>query len=117
MEFVANCPNCIQVKAKHQKAGGLLQEIQIPTWKLKDIYMDFAVGLPRTQRLYDWIWVVVDRLTKSARFIPVKSTYSMEGYARIFKDIIVIAMLFRYPLYWIGVDNSLLGFGGHSKKG
>ena len=48
--------------------------------------MDFVVGLPRAQRKYDSIWVVVDRLTKSAHFIPVKSTYSAEDYARIFID-------------------------------
>ena len=48
--------------------------------------MDFVVGLPQTQKSYDYIWVVVDRLTKSARFIPVKSTYSAKTYARIFID-------------------------------
>ena len=62
-EFVAKCPNCQQVKAEDQKLGGLLQEIQIPTWKWEDINMDFVVGLPRTQKSYDSIWVVVDRLT------------------------------------------------------
>ena len=51
--------------------------------------MDFVVGLPRTQKSYDSIWVVLDRLTKFARFIPVKSTYSAKDYARIFIDDIV----------------------------
>ena len=59
-EFVAKCTNCQQVLAKNKKSGGFLQEIQIPTWKSKDINMDFVVGLPRTQNLYDSIWVVVD---------------------------------------------------------
>ena len=59
-EFVAKCTNCQQVMAKNKKSGGFLQEIQIPTWKSKDINMDFVVGLPRTQNLYDSIWVVVD---------------------------------------------------------
>ena len=54
-EFVAKCPNCQQVKAEHQKSGGLLQEIQIPTWKWEDINMDFEVWLPRTQKSYDSI--------------------------------------------------------------
>ena len=88
-EFVVKCPNSRQVKAKHQKSGGLLQEIQVPTWKWEDINMDFMVGLPRTQNQHDSIWVVVDRLTKSAHFVPVKSTYSAEDYARIFTDEIV----------------------------
>ena len=51
--------------------------------------MDFVVGLPQTQNSYDSIWVVVDRLIKSACFIPVKCTYSAEDYARIFLDEIV----------------------------
>ena len=51
--------------------------------------MDFVVGLPPTQKSYDSIWVVVDLLTKSARFIPIKSAYSSEDYARIFLDEIV----------------------------
>ena len=83
-EFVAQCPNCQQVKIKHQKPGGLLQEIEIPTWKWEMINMDFITGLPRTQRKYDSIWVIVDRLTKSAHFLPVRTTYSAEDYARLY---------------------------------
>ena len=67
--------NCQQVKAEHQKLGGLLQEIQIPTWKWEDINVDFVVGLDQTEKSYDSIWVVVDRLTKSANFILINSTY------------------------------------------
>ena len=89
MEFVAKCPNCQQVKAEHQKPGDLLQDIQIPTWKLEYINMEFVVGLPCTQKSYNSIWVVVDNLTKFARFIPLKSTYLAEDYARIFIDEIV----------------------------
>ena len=85
-EYVAKCPNCQQVKAEHQKSGGLFQEIQVLTSKLEDINMDFVVGLPRTQKQYDSIWVVVDRFTKSAHLIPVESTYSVEDYAKIFID-------------------------------
>ena len=88
-EFVAKCLNYQKLKAEHQKRGSFLQEIQIPTWKWKDINMDFVIGLSRTQKSYDSMWVVVDRLTKSAFFIPVKSTYSVEDYARIFIDEIV----------------------------
>ena len=69
--------------------GGLLQEIPIPTWKWEDINMDFKVGLTRTQRSNDSIWVVVDRLTNFSHFILVKSTYSTEDYSRIFIDDIV----------------------------
>jgi hypothetical protein len=48
----------------------------VPEWKGEEIAMDFIVGLPRTQSGYDSIWVIVDRLTKVAHFIPIKTTYS-----------------------------------------
>ena len=54
-EFVSKCQNCQQLKSEHQKPGDLLQEIQIPTWKLEDINMNFVVGLPQTQKSYDSI--------------------------------------------------------------
>jgi hypothetical protein len=54
----------------------LLQPLQIPQRKWDEIVMDFIVGLPRTRAGYDSIWVVVDRLTKSAHFIQVKTTYN-----------------------------------------
>uniref|UniRef100_A0A0V0GQI5 Putative ovule protein n=1 Tax=Solanum chacoense TaxID=4108 RepID=A0A0V0GQI5_SOLCH len=79
--FVAKCPNCQQVKVEHQKSGGLSQDIGIPTWKWDDVNMDFIVGLPRTRRQYDSIWVIVDQMTKSAHLIPVKVSYSAEDYA------------------------------------
>ena len=57
-EFVAKCLNFQQVKAEHQKKDGLIQEIQVPTWKWEDINVDFVVGLPRTQKQYDSIlWI------------------------------------------------------------
>nr|GFD40497.1 retrotransposon protein, putative, Ty3-gypsy subclass [Tanacetum cinerariifolium] len=55
-----------QVKIEHQRASGLLQQLDIPVWKWNEISMDFVTGLPQTQRRHDAIWVVVDRLTKSA---------------------------------------------------
>ncbi len=64
------------MKFEHQKSGGLLQEIQVPSWKWDDINMDFVVGFPQTQKQHDSIWFLVDRLTKSTHFIFVKSTYS-----------------------------------------
>ena len=88
-EFIAKYLNCQQVKAEHQKSGGVLQVIQIPSLKWDYINMDFVVGLPRTKKSYDSIWVVLDRLTKSTSFIPVKSLYSAEDYERIFLDEIV----------------------------
>jgi hypothetical protein len=75
-EYVALCDTCQRLKAEHQRPAGLLQPLKIPEWKWEEIRMDFIVGLPRTQAGYDSIWVIVDRLTKVAHFIPVKATYS-----------------------------------------
>ena len=69
-EYVAKRPNCKQVKAEQQKLGGLIQEIQVPTWKWEDMNMYFVVGLPRTQKQYEYIWVIVDRLIKFSHFFP-----------------------------------------------
>nr|GEW12982.1 putative reverse transcriptase domain-containing protein [Tanacetum cinerariifolium] len=65
------------VKIEHQRASGLLQPLNIPVWKWDEISMDFVTGLPRTQRRHDAIWVVVDRLTKSAHFLPIRKDYSV----------------------------------------
>jgi hypothetical protein len=75
-EYVALCDTCQQVKAEHQRPAGLLQPLQVPECKWEEIAMNFIVGLPRTQSGYDSIWVIVDRLTKVAHFIPIKTTYS-----------------------------------------
>ena len=76
VDFIAKCPNCQQVKYEHQRPGGTLQRMPIPEWKWERIAMDFVVGLPKTMSKYDSNWVIVDRLTKSAHFIPVKVTYN-----------------------------------------
>jgi hypothetical protein len=75
-EYVSLCDTYQRVKAEHQRPAGLLQPLKIPEWKWEEIRMDFIVGLPRTQARYDSIWVIVDRLTKVAHFIPIKTTYS-----------------------------------------
>ena len=85
-DLVSKCPNCKQVKAQHQKPGGLLYEIEVPTSKWENINMGFVVCLSRTQKQYESIWVVVGRLNKSAHFIPVKTNNSVEDYAKIFID-------------------------------
>jgi hypothetical protein len=66
------------------KPGGLLQHLSIPDWKWDDISMDFIVGLPLTAHKFDLICVIVDRLNKSAHFIPVHTNYRVEKYAEIY---------------------------------
>jgi hypothetical protein len=88
-EYVTLCNTCQQVKAKHQRPAGLLQALQVPEWKWEEIVMDFIVGLPRTQLGYDSIWVIVDRLTKVAHFIPFKTTCSGLQLAELYMSRIV----------------------------
>ncbi|WVZ54010.1 hypothetical protein U9M48_004880 [Paspalum notatum var. saurae] len=88
-EYVAVCDTCQRVKAEHQRPAGLLQPLKIPEWKWEEISMDFIVGLPRTQKGYNSIWVVVDRLTKVAHFIPVNTTYSGARLAELYISRIV----------------------------
>jgi hypothetical protein len=83
-EYVALCDTCKRVKAEHQKPTRLLQPLKTPEWKWEEIRMDFIVGLPRMQAGYDSIWVIVDRLTKVAHFIPVKTTYSGAKLAELY---------------------------------
>ena len=89
VDFFAQCPNCQQVKYKHQRPGGTLQRMSIPEWKWERIAMDFVVGLPKTLGKFDSIWVIVYRLTKSAHFIPVKVTYNAEKLAKLYISEIV----------------------------
>ncbi|GJR30006.1 putative nucleotidyltransferase, ribonuclease H [Tanacetum coccineum] len=77
------------VKIEHQRASGLLQPLEIPVWKWDEISMDFVTGLPRTQRKHDAIWVVVDRLTKSAHFLPIRKDYPVSKLAEMFQQEIV----------------------------
>ena len=82
--YVGECDTCQRIKADHLKKAGLLQPLSIPSWKWEDISMDFIVGLPPTFRKHDSIWVIVDRLTKSAHFIPVHTTYVIKQYAELY---------------------------------
>jgi hypothetical protein len=88
-EYVTLCDTCQQVKAEYQRSTGLLQSLQVSEWNWKEIAMDFIVGLPSTQSGYDSIWVIVDRLTKVAHFIPVKTIYLGPQLAELYMSRIV----------------------------
>jgi len=88
-EYVGRCLTCQQVKAEQQKPSGLLQPLEIPTWKWEQISMDFIDGLPRTRRGNESIWVIVDRLTKSAHFIPLRTTRTAAKLAELYVKEIV----------------------------
>ena len=72
-DFVSRCLTCQRVKEEHQKPAGKIQPLPILVWKWDKITMDFVTGLPRTQRQHKAIWVIVDRLMKSAHFLPVSN--------------------------------------------
>ena len=72
--YVERCLTCRKVKAEHQRPHGKMQPLDIPLWKWEDITMDFITKLPRTALGVDSIWVIVDRLTKSAYFIPIQES-------------------------------------------
>ncbi|WVZ52960.1 hypothetical protein U9M48_003958 [Paspalum notatum var. saurae] len=88
-EYVAICDTCQRVKAEHQRPAGLLQPLKVAEWKWEEITIDFIMGLPRTQKGYNSIWIVVDRLTKVAHFIPVNTTYSGAKLAELYISRIV----------------------------
>jgi hypothetical protein len=93
--YVSECDTCRKVKADYIKPRGLLRPLSIPGWKWDDISMDFIVGLPMTARKFDSIWVIVDRLSKSAHFIPVNTNYKVQKYAEIY--IVRVLCLHRVP--------------------
>ena len=95
-KYVMECDTCGRVKVDHMPTPGFLQPLPIPVLKWEDISMDFVVGLPLTAKGYDSIWVIVDRLTKSAHFLPVDTRYLAKKYAKLYFDWIVT--LHRVPL-------------------
>ena len=82
---------------EHQKSSGKLQSLDISEWKWDKITMDLVTELPRSTKGYDSIWVIIDRLTKSAHFLPIRTTYTEAWYAKIFLDQIV-------PLHGVSIS-------------
>nr|GEY68467.1 putative reverse transcriptase domain-containing protein [Tanacetum cinerariifolium] len=74
--YVSKCLTCARVKAEHQRPSGLLVQPAIPKWKWDNITMEFITKLPKSSQGFDTIWVIVDRLTKSAHFLPI--SYAVE---------------------------------------
>ena len=82
--YIFRCLTYQQVKAEHQRPTGLLQPLLILEWKWEHVTMDFVVGLPMTQKGYNDVWVIVDRLTKTAHFLPFSTRWSVEKLARYY---------------------------------
>ena len=83
-DFVRRCLTCQQVKVEHQKPVGLLQPLEVAEWKWEHVTMDFVTHLPRTPQGHDTIWVIVDRLRKSAHFLAVRMTFTLERLCQLY---------------------------------
>jgi hypothetical protein len=110
-KYVSECDTCRRVKASHLRVSGTLQPLPIPSWKWEDISMDFIVGLPNTSQKYDSIWVIIDRLTKTAHFLPVHTTYSARSMPKSILIKLFDCMVFLRPSFLIEGHNSLPAFG------
>jgi len=89
VEFVYACIVCQKSKIEHQKPSGLTQSLFVPEWKWDSISMDFVGALQKTMKGFDSIWVIVDQLTKSAHFIPIKTGMSVARLAEIYIEQVV----------------------------
>ncbi|GJW43731.1 putative reverse transcriptase domain-containing protein [Tanacetum coccineum] len=87
--YVSKCLTCSKDKAEHQKRSGLLVQLEIPEWKWEKTTMDFITKLLKTANGYDTIWVIVDRLTKSAHFLPMRETDPMEKLMKLYMKEVV----------------------------
>ncbi|GJT17066.1 putative reverse transcriptase domain-containing protein [Tanacetum coccineum] len=87
--YVSKCLTCAKVKAEHQRPSGLLVQPAIPEWKWDNITMDFITKLPKSSHGFDTIWVIVDRLTKSAHFLPIRENDPLDKLARLYLNMIV----------------------------
>ena len=89
VQFISKCMVCQQVKAEHQKLGGTLKPLPIPEWKWDHVTIDFVTGLPQTRQKHVVVWVAMDRLTKRARFLPIKTDYPISKLSRLYVEHII----------------------------
>ncbi|GJU94381.1 putative reverse transcriptase domain-containing protein [Tanacetum coccineum] len=87
--YVSKCLTCYKIKVEHKRPFGLLQQPKILEWKWERIVMDFITKLPRTINGHDTIWVIMDRLTKSAYFLPIQEDFKMDRLARLYLNEII----------------------------
>ncbi|GKE18839.1 putative reverse transcriptase domain-containing protein, partial [Tanacetum coccineum] len=112
--YVSKCLTYAKVKAEHQRPSGLLKQPEIPEWKWEKIAMDFITKLPMSSSGHDAIWVIVDRLTKSAHFLAIREDYSMEKLASYHSSIrcALFEALYgrkcRSPVLWAEIGDSRL---------
>ncbi|GJW21236.1 putative reverse transcriptase domain-containing protein [Tanacetum coccineum] len=87
--YVSKCLTCARVKVEHQRPSGLLVQPEIPEWKYDNIMMDFITKLSKSSHGFDTIWVIVDRLTKFAHFLPIRENDPLDKLSRLYLNRIV----------------------------
>ncbi|GJX89253.1 putative reverse transcriptase domain-containing protein [Tanacetum coccineum] len=105
--YVSRCLTCLKVKDEHQKSSGLLQQPDIPEWKWERIAIDFVTKPPRTSSGHDAIWVIVDRLTKFAHFLPMHEDHKMDS-VRCAPFEALYGRKCRSPILWAEVEEGQL---------
>ncbi|GKA59713.1 transposon ty3-I gag-pol polyprotein [Tanacetum coccineum] len=90
VKYVEKCLTCLKVKAEHQKPYANVQPLDIPVWKWENITIDFVSKLPKTTKKHDVVRVIIDRLTKSAHFIPIRENMPVDKLAKIYVNEIVV---------------------------
>ncbi|GJR93269.1 putative reverse transcriptase domain-containing protein [Tanacetum coccineum] len=88
--YVSKCLTCAKVKAEHQRLSGLLVQPAIREWKWDNITMDFITKIPKSSHGFDTIWVIMDRLTKSAHFLPIRKNDPLDKLARLYLNKMVV---------------------------
>ena len=83
-DFIHRCLMCQQVKVEHQRPTRLLQPLEVVEWKWEHITMDFVTHLPWTSQGHEMVWLIVDRLTKSAHFLAVWMTFTLDEFYRLY---------------------------------
>nr|GEW31101.1 hypothetical protein [Tanacetum cinerariifolium] len=116
VKCVEKCLTCIKVKDEHQKPYGKIQPLEIPVWKREKSTMDFVTKLPKMTKKHDAIWVIVDRLTKSAHFIPIRENMPIHKLAKSMLKKLSHVMKYPFPLFRIETYDLLLTFGEIFKK-
>ena len=83
-DFVRRCLTCQQINAEDQRPVGLLQPLEVAEWNWEHITMAFVTHLPQTLQRHEAVWVIVDRLTKSAHFLAIRITFTLEEFCRLY---------------------------------
>ncbi|XP_073061969.1 uncharacterized protein [Primulina eburnea] len=112
--FVSKCLMCQQVKAEHQRPGGLLQPLEIPEWKWEHIYMDFVVGLPKSRQSHDGIWPTYCQTETRGLYLVFGRTFNKPWELSYHKSIVMAPYEALYgrkcrsPLYWDEVEEKAI---------